>query len=210
MRFTNVNPGEHPEYVIVGIGRPDKKLADSRASVAYKVIDYIDSISLRSSGCKRQLHSALCDKCMLEGVIVFLAKPTVFINNVGMSVSDIMSYYRMRPEQLIIIYDDITVPCGKIRLNYAQDVSFHDGLRSVKRYMHTADFISIGIGVGIPESGEDKSNYLFSDIPKDEYEKVKASFDEVKKAILLIMKYGITATLRAFGKPEAAEQKNQQ
>lgn len=208
MRFTNVNPGEHPELIIVGIGRPDKKFGDARISIAYKVIDYIASVSMRSSGCKRQLHSALCDKCMLEGVIVFLAKPTVFANNAGMSVCDILNYYRMRPENLIVVHEDTAIPCGEISLRFGEDVSWHDGLNSVKRYLNTTDFVSVGIGVGAPENIEEMMSFLYTDVPKEEFELIAKSFEKVKKSIMLIMKYGISDTLRVLKSSEASENKN--
>lgn len=205
MRFTNVNPGEHPELIIVGIGRPEKKFEDSRASVAYRVIDYLDSVSMKSSGCKRKLHSALCDKCMLEGNIVFLAKPQVFIKNAGMSVSDMMSYYRMRTEKLIVIHEDITVPAGKITLDYGDTGFTHDGLVSVKHYLKSSDFIRIGVGIGAPESEQDTSQYLLSPITKDELELIVGRFDMIKRIIVLLTKYKISDTIRAFRETESAD-----
>ncbi len=202
MRFTNVNPGEHPELIIAGIGRPEKKFEDARASVAFRVIDYLDSISMKSSGCKRKLHSALCDKCMLEGNIVFLAKPQVFIKNAGMSVSDMMSYYRMRSDKLIVIHEDTSVPAGKITIDYGNTDFTHDGLVSVKHYLKTSDFVRIGVGIGKPENEEDTAEYLLSPLTKDELELIVGKFDMIKRIIVLLTKYTISDTIRAFRETE--------
>ena len=109
MRFDNVNPGEHPEYIIAGLGNPGQRYERTRHNIGYDVADYLDSVCFGSRGIKRMLHSSLCDKCVLDGYIVYIIKPQTFMNNSGMSVKDVLNYYRMDPSQLIVIHDDTKV-----------------------------------------------------------------------------------------------------
>ena len=198
MRFDNVNPGEHPELIVIGLGNYDKRLADTRGSIGFDVIDYIESVSSLGSGCKRQLHSSFCDKCLLDGVYLFIAKPNVFMDNVGMSVNDIMKYYRMHSERLIVIYGDSNVPAGQFNMSFGKEEIVHNGIKSIIQHIKTDEFMRIAVGVGNPPDDESKVRYMNSTPSKDEYDLIKNKHPLIKKAIISVTKYGVERTIKAF------------
>ena len=95
MRFYGVNPGEHPDYIVVGLGNPGQEYENTRHNIGFKIADYIDDNSSMGRGCKRKLHSALIDKCVFAGYVIYIVKPQTFMNNSGMAVRSVMDYFKM-------------------------------------------------------------------------------------------------------------------
>lgn len=202
MRFYNINTGEHPEFIIVGLGRNEAPFRDSRASIPYDFIDYLDSVSTHGNGCKKFEHSAYCDKCMIDGVIFYLAKPNLFINNVGMSVRDILEYYSMHPSKLVVFYDDITCKPGECNVSYGEEELSHEGLLSVERYIKSNKFIRVGIGIGAPENEEEKRVYRLSPMEKEDRKKIKMRYESFKKFLILLTKYKTPDVIRVYMEDE--------
>ncbi|MBO5869999.1 MAG: aminoacyl-tRNA hydrolase [Clostridia bacterium] len=198
MRFFNVNPGEHPEYIIVGLGNPGQRYENTRHNIGFKVVDYIDSRSAVSRGCKRMLHSSLCDKCVLDGYIIYNVKPQTFMNNSGMAVQDVMSYYKMSPKQLIVIHDDITLPAGEFRVKNGGSAGGHNGLKSIIQHIGTNAFIRIRVGVGVKPAEWDMSKYVLSKITDEEFALISDKFELIKKAVSSVFNYGIEHTLKVY------------
>lgn len=196
MRFLGVNPGEHPQYIIVGLGNPGQRYENTRHNIGFDAVDYIDANCVAGRGCKRMLHSALCDKCVLDGYVVYIIKPQTFMNNSGMAVADVMKYYRMSVDQLIVVHDDTSVAVGEFKVKKGGSASGHNGLRSIIQHIGSNDFIRIRIGVGAKPEEWEMSKYVLSKIPPDEYKKISSRFDWVMKSISEIMNYGIEKALK--------------
>ena len=198
LRFDNVNPGEHPDYIIVGLGNPGGRYERTRHNIGYDIVDYVDSKCDLSRGIKRVLHSSLCDKCVLGGYIVYIVKPQTFMNNSGMSVKDVMSYYRMRPQQLIVIHDDIKLPLGAVKVKNGGSAMGHNGIKSIIQHLKTDEFIRIRFGVGPKPEEWEMSKFALSHITDLEYKKVSASFERVRSALLYIFNYGVENAVKKF------------
>ncbi len=198
MRFSNVNPGEHPEYIIVGLGNPGTRYEDTRHNVGFKAVDYIDSQCDVSRGCKRKLHSALCDKCVLDGYIVYFVKPQTFMNNSGMAVQDVLNYYKMNSKQLIVIHDDITLPAGEFRIKKGGGAGGHNGLKSIIQHIGNGDFVRIRIGVGIKPEKWDMSKFVLSKITPEESLLIESEFCVIKQALGDIFKYSVDHAIDKF------------
>lgn len=191
MRLFGVNPGEQPDYVIVGLGNPGAKYENTRHNIGFKLADYIDSKSMMSRGCKRMLHYALTDKCVLGGTVVYIMKPQTFMNNSGMAVQDLMSYYGISPKNLIVIHDDITLDSGKFKIKFGGSAGGHNGIKSVMEHLGTGDFIRIKVGVGKKPKEWDLASYVISRFPEDEYKLVSSRFEDIKDAVECILGYGL-------------------
>lgn len=198
MRFTNVNPGEHPEFIIVGLGNPGKKYDDTRHNVGFKVVDYIDAESSQGRGCKRMLHSSLCDKCTIDGHIVYIVKPQTFMNNSGMAVKDVMSYYRLRNDNLIVIHDDTSLPVGSFMIKNGGSPNGHNGLKSIIQHLKSDSFTRIRVGIGEVPQGWEKSNYVLSKITDPEMRKITKNFDLIKECISFIIDYGTEKAIAKY------------
>ena len=202
MRYTNVNPGEHPDYIIVGLGNPGKRYDDTRHNIGFKVVDYIDSVSPQGRGCKRMLHSSLCDKCTLDGRIIYIVKPQTFMNNSGMAVKDVMSYYKLRIDNLIVIHDETSLPIGEFSIKDGGTHNGHNGIKSIIQHLGSNKFTRIRVGVGEVPEGWEKANYVLSKISDIEFRKINKRLEHIKDAIACIMNYGTEEAIKRFNQSE--------
>lgn len=198
MRFTNVNPGEHPEYIIVGLGNVGPRYDNTRHNIGFEAVDYIDSQCDESRGCKRKLHSALCDKCVLDGYIVYIVKPQTFMNNSGMAVQDVLNYYKMSIRNLIVIHDDITLPSGEFRIKKGGGASGHNGIKSIMQHVGSDDFVRIRVGVGIKPDEWDMSKYVLSKVTPKEKALIEGRFGDIKDALGDIFKYNVDHAIKVY------------
>ncbi len=196
-----INRGEHPEYIVVGLGNPGQRYENTRHNVGFKAIDYIEKHSLLGTGCKRLLHSALTDKCVHDGYIMFLVKPQTYMNNSGLAVYDVMNYYRLREDRLIVIYDDTSIPFGHIRIRPEGSSGGHNGIKSIIEYMKTEKFIRIRVGIGKKPAQWDLADYVLSRFSDKEQAILEKRFAEVHKAISCIMNYGIEKAMSLYNTP---------
>jgi len=199
--IANVNPGENPEYIIVGLGNPGTRYDNTRHNIGFKVVDYIDSVSMISRGCKRMLHSSLCDKCVLDGYIIYNVKPQTFMNNSGMAVQDVMNYYKLSPKNLIVIHDDIKLPCGEFRVKFGGSANGHNGLKSIIQHLGTSDFIRIRVGVGTVPEGWEMSKYVLSKFTDKEMDLISSRFVFIKRAVSAIFNYGLDYAMEISNVP---------
>lgn len=198
MRFDGVNPGEHPECIIVGLGNPGQRYEKTRHNIGFDVVDHLDSVCDCSRGIKRMLHSSLCDKCVLDGYIVYLVKPQTFMNNSGMAVKNVMSYYRMDPSQLIVIHDDTKVKIGEFKIKKGGSAIGHNGIKSIIQHLKTDNFIRIRVGVGEKPEEFDMSRYVLSHLTDSEYKAIQSKFIHIKNAISCIFNYDIERAMKLY------------
>lgn len=198
MRHTGVNPGEQPEYIIVGLGNPGKRYENTRHNIGFKIVDYLNSKAMLSRGCKRSLHYSLIDKCVLGGRVVIMVEPQTFMNNSGIAVQDIMHYHRMNEAQLIVIHDDITLPVGHFKIKKGGSAGGHNGIKSIIQHLGTGDFIHIKIGVGQKPEGWELANYVLSKIPDIEYKKIENKFELIAEALENMFNFGLERTMSVY------------
>ena len=190
--------GDNIDYVIIGLGNPGKVYENTRHNIGFKTLDYINSKCDAGRGCKRMIHSSLTDKCILDGHAVYMAKPQTYMNNSGMAVVEIMRYYKVRPNKLIVIHDDIALPVGYFKIKKGGGAGGHNGLKSIIQHIGTDDFIRIRIGVGEKPEGWDLANYVLGKIPENEYKAISDRFSAIFNAVSYIMNYDINRAMTAF------------
>ena len=198
MRIEGVNPGEHPEYIVVGLGNPGARYEETRHNIGFKFVDYLDKEADLGRGIKRALHYSLTDKVVLDGYIVYIVKPQTYMNNSGSAVKDVLNYYKMSPEQLIVVYDDISLPVGNFRIRKTGSAGGHNGMKSIIEHLGTKDFVRIRIGVGNKPEQWDLADYVLSRIPEAESKLINANFKEIKNAISYMFNYGIDRAMGVY------------
>ena len=146
-RRSNKEPGFAKDtYVIAGLGNPGKEYENTRHNMGYKAIDVLSSdekIDIR-----RQRFHSLIGQGRISGKKAVLVKPETYMNRSGIAVREAAMYFNVAPENLIVIYDDIDLPCGSIRIRKSGGAGTHNGMKSVVSELGTKDFIRIRIGVG--------------------------------------------------------------
>ena len=134
-------------YAIVGLGNPEKKYDKTRHNIGFDVIDELASQMGVQVNTRR--HKALCGIGMIGNEKVILVKPQTYMNNSGESVREVMDFYKLDPQQeIIIIADDISLDVGKIRIRAKGSAGGHNGLKSIIAHTGTQNFKRIKVGVG--------------------------------------------------------------
>ena len=176
-------------YVIVGLGNPGKEYADTRHNMGYKAIDVLSSdenIEIR----RNKFHS-LIGQGRIAGKKVILVKPETYMNRSGIAVREAAMYFNVAPENLIVIYDDIDLPSGSIRIRKSGGAGTHNGMKSVVEQLGTKDFVRIRIGVGAAEAGEDLVNRVIGEVPAAERELLQKAAAEAAAAVKDIITIGV-------------------
>ncbi len=134
-------------YIIVGLGNPTRKYEGTKHNVGFDTIDYlVDEYGIPSSGLG---HKAMYGKGMIAGQKVLLAKPMTYMNLSGESVRELVNYYKIDPEEeLIVVYDDISLAPGQIRIRKKGSAGGHNGIKNIIANLGTDKFQRIKIGVG--------------------------------------------------------------
>ena len=150
--------------LIVGLGNPTKEYENTRHNIGFMAIDalsedyHIPVESLR--------HKALIGKGAIEGQRVILAKPVTYMNLSGEAVRAISDYYKIPPEDIIIIFDDTTLDVGRMRIRKKGSAGGHNGIKSIIAHLGTMEFPRIKIGIGAKREGQDLADYVLSRFPK--------------------------------------------
>ena len=134
-------------FLIVGLGNPDKKYEKTRHNIGFDTIDALaEQYHITMNDHK---HKALCGTGVIEGVKVLLAKPLTYMNLSGDSVAEIVNFYKLDPEsEMIVIFDDISLAPGNIRVRKKGSAGGHNGIKSIIARCGTQNFMSIKVGVG--------------------------------------------------------------
>lgn len=136
-------------YIIVGLGNIGKEYENTRHNAGFAVLDLIAQ-KLGVSGGKSGFHSVYIET-RYAGERVVLAKPTTFMNNSGFAVRDLMNWYKCEHDELIVIYDDIELPPGDIRIREKGSAGTHNGMRNIVKELNTEQFARVRIGTKTDE-----------------------------------------------------------
>lgn len=173
--------------IIVGLGNIGEKYENTRHNVGFMFIDELINEIEEKLGQKVTLEEnpkfkAEINKISYEGNDILLVKPTTFMNLSGESISKILNFYKETPANLFVIYDDVDIPLGKIRIRNTGSAGTHNGMKSVIQQLGTEDFTRIRIGIesrGISSpKQQDISDFVLSGFKKEEFSEVKKAIEE--------------------------------
>lgn len=173
-------------FIIAGLGNPSKQYEKTRHNVGFDVIDLLsEKYNIKVNEKK---HRALCGTGWIEGQKVLLVKPQTFMNLSGESIGTILNFYKIAPEtNLIIVYDDISLVPGKIRIRKKGSAGGHNGIKSIISHAGTQEFLRIKIGVGEKPQGWDLADYVLGRFSKEERKLVTEAFEKVCDAVALMV-----------------------
>jgi len=163
--------------VIAGLGNPEKDYKGTRHNVGFETINKLSfDNNIPINRAKFRAHFG---EGRLAGQKVLLAKPQTYMNLSGESIRDILNFYKLTPESLIVIYDDVDLPLGDIRIRERGSAGSHNGLKNIIYQLETDEFIRIRIGIDPKPPGWDLADYVLSRFSKEE---AKAAIDGIAKA----------------------------
>ena len=173
-------------FIIVGLGNPTRQYEGTKHNIGFDTIDYlIDEYQIPSSGAG---HKALFGKGMIAGQKVIVAKPMTYMNLSGESVRELVNYYKVDPEsELIVVYDDISLAPGQIRIRKKGSAGGHNGIKNIIAVTGTQNFLRIKVGVGEKPAGWDLADHVLGHFDTaDRAEVEKAIGHAVEAAEMMI------------------------
>ena len=173
-------------YLIAGLGNPDKKYDFTRHNIGFDCVDMI--ASSKGEEIKKLKHKALTESIYIGSEKVILAKPQTYMNLSGESIRDIAEFYKIDPENVIIICDDISLPLGKIRIRPKGTDGGHNGLKSIIYQLCSDQFTRIRVGVGAPTHKDyNLADYVLGKFSPDEIKvltPILKSMEEIVSCII--------------------------
>ena len=183
-------------YIIVGLGNPEEDYAKTRHNMGFNVINKI--ANQYEIEVTKKKFQGLYGMGNIEGEKVILLKPQTFMNLSGKSVKEILNFYKLEPTQLIVIYDDIDIEPGVIRLRKSGGAGTHNGMKSVVHELNTQNFKRVRVGIGMPEKKEDLIEYVIGAISEEDKEKLDQGINLAKDSVIEILKNGIDIAMNKF------------
>lgn len=185
-------------YIIVGLGNPTSKYDGTRHNIGFDVITRIsDDYNIPLDINK---HKAILGSGYIEGEKVILAKPQTYMNLSGESVRALADFFKVDADNIIIIYDDISLDVGKLRLRTKGSAGGHNGIKSIIAHLGTESFPRIKVGVGDKPTGWDLADYVLSHFTKEENEIIRESLEKSSVAVKTIIKDGMDAAMNLCNK----------
>ena len=190
-------------YIIVGLGNPKTEYKNTRHNMGFDVIDVLADKEGINMDIKK--HKAICGKGMISGKKVILAQPQTFMNLSGLSVAELVNYYKADPEkELIVIYDDIDLNPGQIRIRKQGSAGGHNGMKSVIGGIGTQDFSRIRVGVGAKPKEYDLADYVLGHFTNEEREVIDKAIIDATEAIKIILTDGPDKAMNKYNRKSEA------
>ncbi len=191
--------------LVIGLGNPGLEYAQTRHNVGFRVVDKL-AAKLGWSWNERRSRAILASGTIGSEKVV-LVKPITFMNRSGEAVGELVRWYKVPPEDILVIYDDLDLPVGKVRLRSKGSAGGHNGLEDVLHHLHTDAIPRLRVGIGRPTNKRmDTMNYVLSIPPGDERIQLDTGEDRAVEAIPMVITQGIATTMNVINAdPEAAQ-----
>ena len=183
-------------YLIVGLGNPEEQYSGTRHNMGFDAINKIcEKYKLKIAKSK---FNGLYEKCNLENEEVILLKPQTFMNLSGVCIREFANFYKIKNENIIIIYDDMDIDQGEIKIRKKGSAGSHNGMKSIVENLGTTEFPRIRIGIGKPLENEDKIKYVIGKLPNKTKEELEKGTTKACEAVVEILKNGIDTAMNKY------------
>lgn len=176
------SPGSGPEFLIVGLGNPGREYEYTRHNAGFLTLERL--AVTQKTEIKKIKYKSLIGDTVIAGHRCILMKPQTFMNNSGEAVREAASFYKIPPERIIVIFDDISLPPGKLRIRRKGTDGGHNGIKSIIYHLNSDNFPRIKIGVGAkPHPDYNLADWVLSTFGKDEMEELMKAVDKAVSVI---------------------------
>ncbi|NLK67989.1 MAG: aminoacyl-tRNA hydrolase [Clostridiaceae bacterium] len=183
-------------FVFVGLGNPGRQYAKTRHNIGFECIDYISymyKIPIMKTKFKAHLGEGF-----IQGEKVLLVKPQTYMNNSGESLREIVEYYKLDVDKLVVIYDDVDLDLGIIRIRPHGSSGTHNGMRSIIYQLRSDEFPRIRIGIGRPEHPQDLVSFVLGKLTTDEQQIMAKAIEKVGQSVAEIVASGIDMAMSKY------------
>ncbi len=193
-------------FIIAGLGNPGRRYEHTRHNIGFITVDYLaEKHGIRINKIK---HKALVGEGVISGQKVLLVKPQTYMNLSGQSLREVVSYYKPELSRLIVVYDDIDLPVGRLRIRTSGSAGTHNGMRSIIFDLQRDDFPRVRIGIG----GERKmglADYVTGGFRKEEKKLMESAVLRAASALECILDKGIDQAMNEYNSKDKALKKEE-
>ena len=195
------------EYIVAGLGNPGKQYELSRHNAGFLCLDILSNrLGFRTDRIK---FNALTADVMISGKRCLVMRPQTYMNLSGDAVKAAADFYKIPSDRVIIVYDDIDLPVGALRIRRKGSAGGHNGIKNIIAHLGTQEFPRVRIGVGEKPARMDLADYVLGHFQKDEVDVMKTAFEDGAAAVVSMMNEGVESAMNHFnGAARAEKEKN--
>lgn len=187
------------DYLVVGLGNPGKEYENTRHNVGFKTADILAE-DYSATPFKTKNNALVCD-CKIKDKRILLAKPLTFMNLSGQAILSLSKFYKIPTDNIIVIFDDISLPVGKIRVRAKGTHGGHNGMKNIAELLATNEIKRVKIGVGEkPHPDYDLKDWVLGTFSKEDSENIAAALKKAADAVKEIICADVTSAMNKFNK----------
>lgn len=183
-------------YLIVGLGNPEEDYSKTRHNMGFNVINKI--AGKYGIEINKKKFDSLYGEGIIENEKVILLKPQTYMNLSGKAIIQVVNFYKIPLENICVIYDDMDIEPGIIKIRKKGGAGSHNGMKSVVAELNSEDFARIRVGIGTPKFKDDSINYVIGAIPEEEEKVLDEGTTKAADAMIAILKDGIDNAMNKF------------
>ncbi len=178
------------DWMIVGLGNPGSQYEKTRHNAGFLALERLEK--QLNAPAEKLRHKALCTQVTYAGQKLLLVKPQTFMNASGLAVRQAADFYKIPPERIIVIFDDISLAVGRLRVRPSGSAGGHNGIKSIISSIGSDQFPRVKVGVGAkPHPDYDLADWVLSVIPKQEQPAFQSALDHAADAALYLVEHGV-------------------
>jgi peptidyl-tRNA hydrolase, PTH1 family len=189
-------------WLVVGLGNPGPAYAAHRHNIGHVVVDELARRVGIRFGAPRGLRADVAEGRLgpigPQGRRVVLAKSRTFMNETGGAVAGLLSYFKITPDRLVVVHDELDIDPGQLRSKFGGGDNGHNGLKSIRKSLGTGDFYRVRIGVGRPPGRQDPADFLLSSFSSSDRDLIAAEVDRAADAVESLLTVGLDRTQTAY------------
>lgn len=193
-------------YVIAGLGNPGLRYAKTRHNTGFRVIE-----KLRDKGTfgpEKEKFEAMISKGTAGGQMCLLVRPLTYMNESGRAIRQVLDFYKVEPDHLIVIHDDIDLPAGHLRIRASGSAGGHNGMKSVISCVGTEKFYRVRVGVGAKPDGWDLADYVLSTFSREDEAVMEEAMDQAASAAICLMSEGLSSAMNRYNTKKEKHESN--
>ncbi|MCL6477992.1 MAG: aminoacyl-tRNA hydrolase [Peptococcaceae bacterium] len=186
-------------FLVAGLGNPGREYAGSRHNMGFRVLDVLSA--KLDVPVTKPLFKSFTGRAVLSGKTIILAKPQTYMNLSGNAVAALMNWFKISPRELVVVFDDIDLPPGKIRVRPGGGHGGHHGMESIIEKIGTDRFARVRIGIGRPPTPEyDIADWVLGRLAEEEEKLAGRALERAAEAVITIINEGVHAAMNRFNR----------
>lgn len=189
-----------PVQLVVGLGNPGLQYANSRHNMGFMVVDSLaQHLQVSLTADKRKFHS-IWGETRLGGRKLILAFPQTYMNLSGGAVAALAAYYRIEPAAIVVVYDDLDLAFGRLKINISRGAGGHKGIASIIEHLDTTEFVRLRVGIDRPRFNEPAERYVLANFYPEQKEGLGKIVDTARECLLTMVEEGANSAMQKYNR----------